>query len=132
MNRLCLDRSAYSHFKRGHEEVVRLIRSAREVIIPTVVIGELLTGFRLGSRVEENRQQLAQFLSNPVVAVAQVDVDVAEQYADIVVALRAAGTPIPTNDVWIAATAAKFSATVLTYDRHFERIDRVAARIIAA
>ncbi len=58
------------------------------------------------------------FLANPVVHEIVIDRDVGRVYAEIVVALRKAGTPLPTNDIWIAAAAARSGATVLTYDSH--------------
>lgn len=61
-----------------------------------------------------------------------MDSETSFQYAEIVAELRRAGTPIPTNDIWIAATAARNGATVLTCDDHFERIGRVGSVVIAA
>ena len=74
--------------------------------------------------------ELDRFLSNPVVEELVIDTEVGRIYAEIVVDLRAAGTPLPTNDVWIAATAARSGATVLTYDDHFNAIARVGAIVI--
>jgi tRNA(fMet)-specific endonuclease VapC len=127
---ICLDTSAYSNFSRGAREAVEVIRRAREVLVPVVVLGELRTGFLLGSRPDENEAHLQRFLSQPVVRVLEVDDAASRQYADIVVALRRDGSPLPTNDIWIAALAAREGAVVLTYDAHFERIARVASRIL--
>lgn len=130
--RLCLDTSAYSHFQRGHVEVVALLDSTEWVGVPSIVLGELRAGFRLGSRERENDEMLARFLANPSVHELPVDGDVAHQYADIVVALREAATPIPANDIWIAATAARAGATVLTFDEHFRAVGRVGSIVLAA
>ena len=127
---LCLDTSAYSYFKRGHAEVVELIDGARWIGVPTVVLGELRTGFKLGRRALDNERMLRSFLLHPIVHPLVVDDEVSEIYADIVVALRRRGTPLPTNDIWIAALAARHGRTVLTYDRHFEAIERVASRVL--
>jgi len=94
--------------------------------VPAVVLGELRAGFRLGTRYEKNESELRTFLSNPVVRVLDVDDDAAHNYAEIVVALRKKGTPMPTNDIWIAALAMREGATVLTFDAHFESITRLA------
>ncbi len=51
-------------------------------------------------------------------------------YADIVSELRAAGTPLPANDIWIATAAARHGAAVLTYDEHFRAIARVGVTIL--
>ncbi len=130
MNRLVLDTSAFSHFHRGHGESVRLIDTAMWIGIPTVTLGELETGFRLGRRYESNRASLQRFLDNPVVEVIPVDESVAQIYGEIVVALRQSGRPLPTNDIWIAACAARAGATVLTFDSHFTEITRVGTLLL--
>lgn len=125
MTRYCLDTSAYSHFKRGEQEAVAVITAARDLLVPVIVIGELRTGFRLGRRRDQNEEELLSFLASPVVRVLEVDERAASLYADLVVELRTAGTPIPTNDIWIAALSVREGATVLTCDAHFERIRRL-------
>ena len=123
--KLSLDTSAYSHFKRGHADVVERLDRADWVGVTAVVLGELRAGFGLGKRRAANERELGRFLANPVVHVLAVDDEAAQIYADIVVALRAAGTPVPTNDIWIAAVSAREGATVLTFDAHFAAIARV-------
>lgn len=130
MSRLCLDTSAYSYFRRGDPIVAQLLDGAEWVGVPTVVLGELRIGFLLGGRRQENLARLEEFLANPVVEVLPVDSPVAEIYAEITVAQRKAGRPIPANDLWIAATAARHGATVLTYDAHFGSIERVGALVL--
>lgn len=130
MSRYCLDTSAYSHFKRGDEQVAQLLDRAEWLGLPATVLGELRAGFLLGGRREQNEAELRDFLSNPVVRELAVDGEASRHYAEIVVELRRAGTPIPTNDIWIAATAACEGALVVTYDPHFERIARVGSVIL--
>jgi predicted nucleic acid-binding protein len=125
VTRLCLDTSAYSHFKRGDPRMVELLDRASWLGLPSVVLGELRTGFALGARAEENERELQRFIAHPVVTILDVDDQASRIYAEIVVALRAAGTPLPTNDLWIAAVAAREGASVVTFDRHFEFIGRV-------
>ncbi len=129
MTRICLDTSAYSHFKRGDAAAVDCIRAARVVSVPVIALGELRAGFRLGGRVEANEADLRRFLAHPAVRVLEVDDEAASICADLVADLRRAGTPLPTNDVWIAALAARDGATLVTYDVHFESIRRVALRV---
>jgi predicted nucleic acid-binding protein len=126
VNRLCLDTSAYSNFKAGHDRAVTLITQCRAISVPSIVLGELKAGFQLGRHLEKNESELADFLANPAVKVLDVDTDAACNYADIVVDLRKKGTPIPTNDVWIASLAIREGATVLTFDAHFSHIERLA------
>jgi predicted nucleic acid-binding protein len=131
LSRYCLDTSAYSHFKRGEERVVSLLEGAEWIGVPSIVLGELWMGFLAGGRVERNVAELREFLANPVVNELVVDGEVARVYAEIAVALRRAGTPIPTNDIWIAATAANVGAIVLTHDDHFDQIQRVGSLILS-
>jgi tRNA(fMet)-specific endonuclease VapC len=130
MSRLCLDTSAYSRFQRGDQGAIELIDAAAWVGMPAVVLGELRAGFLLGGRPDMNESLLRQFLANPVVDVLSVDEDVSRHYADIVLHLRRAGTPIPTNDIWIAATAASAGATVLSDDAHFGAVSRVGSVLL--
>ncbi len=130
MSRLVLDTSAYSQFQRGHSEVVARIDTAQWVGFPSITVGELETGFRLGRRYDLNREVLDSFLGNSVVELIVIDGRVAQIYAEIVVALRKSGRPLPTNDIWIAACAASVGATVLTFDVHFKQIDRVGALVL--
>jgi len=132
MSRICLDTSAYSHFKRGDPQVVDLIDEAVWVGVPVVVLGELEAGFRQGRRAAANRAELQEFLASPVVEALPVTEDVVGLYADIVLDLRKAGTPVPANDIWIAAVAARHGAPVVTYNEHFRAIARVGATILSA
>jgi tRNA(fMet)-specific endonuclease VapC len=77
-------------------------------------------------------RSLRRFLRHPMVEVLDVDDDAARVYAEIMVALREAGTPLPTNDIWVAAVASCDGATVLTYDDHFRLIHRVGSTILSA
>ena len=129
--RVCLDTSGYSHFRRGAPEAVQTVTRAKSVLVPSIVLGELRVGFRLGTRRVENEERLRQFIEESVVAILDVDDEAASHYADIVVELRRRGTPIPTNDIWIAALAAREGATVLTSDGHFAHIGRVGSVILS-
>ncbi len=132
MSRFCLDTSAYSHFRRGEAAVVDLLDGAEWIGVPSVVIGELWIGFLLGGRRDQNLAELRELLAHPAVEELPVDASVAQVFAEIMVGLRKIGRPLPVNDVWIAATAARHGATVLTYDAHFASIERVGALVLAA
>jgi predicted nucleic acid-binding protein len=110
--------------------VAALLDRAELVGVSTIVLGELRTGFVLGGQRKRNEAELDAFLENPAVEVMQVDPETSRHYAEIVAELRRAGTPLPTNDIWIAATAARNGTTVLTCDDHFERIARVGSIVI--
>ena len=123
---LLLDTNAYSAIARGHPEVVDLVQRAATLLLPAVVVGELLGGFRQGSRYNENLADLRRFLDGPRVRLAPVSWTTADRYARIYTALRAKGTPIPTNDMWIAAQALETGADLLSFDPHFGHIDGLA------
>ncbi len=128
--RFCLDTSAYSQFKRGEPQVADLLDRAEWVGVPVIVLGELAVGFRQGRRRAVNEQELEQFLANAAVDVLALGEDIAPIYADIVSDLRRAGTPLPANDIWIAAIAARHGAPVLTFDAHFRSIGRIGSTVL--
>ena len=130
MTRIVLDTSAYSQFRRGAETAVSLISTASWIGMTAVVLGELRAGFGLGKRRARNDSELGTFLANPVVRVLDVDDEAAQIYAEIIVMLHKAGTPVPTNDIWIAAVAAREGVHVVTYDAHFEVITRVGSHVL--
>lgn len=130
MKRL-LDTSAYAAAKRGHPEVAKLIRTSTELPFSTIVLGELLFGFRYGSRTDQNLAELDEFLAHPAVHLQAVGRITADRFGRIAASLRRAGTPIPTNDIWIAAQAMETGAELITLDAHFERVAGIAATVIA-
>ena len=130
MTRVCLDTSAYSNFRRGVPAVVNAIDRADWIGVPCVALGEIWAGFIAGSRAERNIAELEDFLAEPLVEVLAIDRDVARIYGEIVVELRRKGRPLPTDDIWIAATAARSGATVLTFDARFLEVDRVGAQVL--
>ena len=122
MSRVLLDTNIYSLAMRGEAGVVDALRRIDRLFISAVSLGELFTGFKAGGRESENRRELAQFLDSPRVAVLAIDDDTADFYAEILVRLRSQGTPIPTNDIWIAAVAFQHGLKLFTRDRHFRQI----------
>ena len=124
--RILLDTNAYSALMRGHEEVAERVRRAERVVLSAVVAGELLLGFRLGTRLKKNTAELEAFLDNPYVSLVPVTPTTADRFARIAAALRARGRSIPTNDIWIAAHAMETGAELLSFDAHFEAIDGLA------
>lgn len=120
--RLVLDTSAYSKFRSGDTRVRDLIAEAESVMVPTPVLGELHGAFELGSRTRENRLALSDFLAEPFVQVIPVSETVARHYGRVFAALRRAGTPIPANDIWIAACAVDQGACLLTFDHDFAQV----------
>jgi predicted nucleic acid-binding protein len=124
--RILLDTNAYSAFKRGDPAVAGRLRRAEEVLLSTVVVGELLYGFRCGARLKPNLEELEAFLDSPFVRLLPVTFATAERFGRIAAALRRKGTPIPTNDIWIAAHALETGADLLSFDAHFGTIEGLA------
>ncbi len=120
---LLLDTNAYSALVRGQLAVASRVRSARRVLLSMIVLGELLAGFRSGSRRRENLRTLDEFLRNPYFELVPVNRATAERFASIWSELRAKGRPIPTNDIWIAAHAMETGAELISFDRHFREVD---------
>jgi tRNA(fMet)-specific endonuclease VapC len=120
--RLVLDTSAYSRMRSGDERVHDLLAASEIVLVPATVLGELFGGFELGSRTRENRVALDEFLAEPFVKVVPTSATVARQYGRVFASLRRAGTPIPVNDIWIAAAALDQGACLLTFDQDFEKV----------
>ncbi len=129
--RICLDTSAYSAYFRGHPGIGSLIQRAREIFLTPIVLGELLGGFRSGGRLAENRALLEEFLASPRARVAAIDAETAERYAEILAHLRREGRPIPTNDLWIAATAMQHGLRLVTTDGHFGRVPQVSCEVLS-
>ena len=124
--RILLDSNAYSAFKRGNHEVRDLISVAEEIVFSAIVAGEQLFGYRLGTNYDQNLSELRSFLERPYVSFVPVGPVTADRYSRIAAALRAAGRPIPTNDVWIAAHAMETGADLVSADAHFEHVAGIA------
>jgi predicted nucleic acid-binding protein len=122
-HRLVLDTSAFSHFRHGHPAVLDHLAKAETILLPVTVLGELEAAFELSRRTKENRLALAEFLDEPFVSVLPATQSIARQYGGIFARLRRAGTPIPVNDIWIAAATLDCGAHLLTFDRHFEAVE---------
>lgn len=126
MKRLLLDTNTYVAFKRGDDDAVELLRLADEVHVSTVVLGELLAGFAAGSRERRNREELTAFLDSPRVSIDAVDEGTADSYGRVFALLRRKGRPIPTNDLWIAATALQHGLVLATRADRFAAIEGLA------
>lgn len=122
---VAIDTNAYAELARGNTHVRSILEAADRVLVPAIVLGELHSGFALGSQRDRNRNTLSVFLSAPGVAVVPVDTAVAERYGELVRVLRKRGTPIPTNDVWIAATVLETGSRLLSFDSHFADVPGV-------
>lgn len=125
MNGILLDTSAYSAMTRGNTGVLDAVQTAENIAVNPVILGELHSGFAHGNQERLNITILERFLYSPRCVVLPIIKESSQRYAFIHKALRKAGTPVPTNDLWIAATAMEHGLTVVTLDRHFTRIPQI-------
>jgi tRNA(fMet)-specific endonuclease VapC len=122
---LLLDTSAYSAFMKGNLDIKLALQQTDEIYLSPIVLGELLSGFRRGKYRKKNEEELAVFLSSPRVRTLRIDDGTAERYAVILNSLWTAGTPIPTNDLWIAASAMQHGLHLLTTDTHYMKVPQI-------
>ena len=123
--RLALDTNAYRLVMDGNAAAVLLARTADRLLMPVPVLAELRFGFLNGTRGRENEAHLSRFLDRARVEVLRCDEETAVRYAELKLQLKKQGTPIPINDVWIAALVLQHQATLFTRDSDFERIPQL-------
>ena len=123
--RVALDTNRLTDLFRGDARLATFLGGCDEIWVPVVVLGEIKAGFVGGTRQAENEALLARFLNRETVAIVYANRETTEQYARLFVQLRRAGTPVPDNDLWIAALAMEHDLAVITRDRHFESIPQL-------
>lgn len=126
-----LDTSGYSAHMMGHPDVKRALQQADAIYVNPVILGELLAGFMKGRWKKKNEEELRVFLDSPRVAVVDIDGTTAERYAVILNFLWKSGTPLPTNDIWIAASAMQHGLEIITADSHYAKIPQVVTTYVA-
>lgn len=129
--KILIDTSAYVALKRGHNQVAEKIRNSKDIYFSVIVLGELLFGFRNGTYLEKNQKELNEFLSHSAVHLKKVTEVTADRFGRIAAYLRSKGTPIPTNDIWIAAQAMETGAELITSDKHFEKVAGLVYNLFA-
>ena len=123
MRNVSIDTNVYTAFKRNDNRIVTAFQHLDIIALDIVVLAELYTGFKSGSKEKNNRQELELFLNNKRISILLHDANTAEFYSDIFIKLKNKGKPIPTNDIWIAATAMQNGLSLFTLDSHFTAID---------
>ena len=123
--RLALDTNRYTDFWAGDPQVVHAVERAEEVLLPFVVVAELRYGFLKGSRRDENERVLKKFLGKPGVSVLFPDEATTFHYAAVRNQLKRAGTPIPANDMWVAALVLQHALTLYARDKHFDHLPQL-------
>ena len=123
--RLALDPNRYTDLCRGDALVLETVEAADEVWLPFIVVGELRAGFAVGSKGPQNEAILRRFLMKPGVEVLYGDDQTTHHYANVYRQLRNQGTPIPTNDMWIAALVLQHSLSLYARDTHFDALPQL-------
>jgi tRNA(fMet)-specific endonuclease VapC len=123
--RLALDTNRYIDFCRGDDSVVTAVRLAREIVLPFVTLAELRAGFACGTRATRNASVLTRFLGRPRVRALFADDGTTHHYANLFRQLRRQGTPIPTNDLWIAALCTQHDLLLASRDTHFDHLPQL-------
>ena len=124
--RLAIDTHGYSDFCRGEAQVVDHLETAETIYLPIIVMGELRAGFVVGTHGSKNERVLQQFLMQPGVEILAPDEETTFHYSAVYRQLRAQGTPIPTNDMWIAALMLQHGIVLLHRDRHFDHLPQLS------
>ena len=119
---MILNTNALSAWAQGYAEVEAPLRSAERLVVPSVVLGEYYFGIRQSRHRLRYQDWLARYL--PLTEIATIT-SAADAYADIRLELKRLGSPIPPNDVWIAALACQHALPVLSNDSHFDAVDRI-------
>ena len=122
MKKVLLDTNAYTRLLRGDKDVLEALGRADTVFISVFVLGELYAGFKGGDRESENRAQLDDFLRRPTVRILAASQETSDIFGSIKHRLKKAGTPIPINDVWIAAHATESGSHLVTFDSQFTSV----------
>ena len=123
--KIALDTNRYVDFARGDVGVVDMLEQAEEIHVPLVVLGELRAGFAVGSRGARNEGGLRRFLLRSGVNVLFPDEQTTHHYAAVYRQLRQQGTPIPTNDMWIAALVLQHGLVLCARDSHFDQLPQI-------
>ena len=122
MKSIVLDTNCYAAYRAGDNRVLEALVNAETVWMSVIVLGELHAGFRGGTKMVENQQQLNLFLAKPTVKILDVSKESAEIFGEVKDQLKKSGTPLPINDVWIAAHTIENGSVLVSYDQHFKEV----------
>jgi tRNA(fMet)-specific endonuclease VapC len=115
-----LDTNGLSAMADGDPALERIVRSASELAIPVIVLGEYRYGIARSRYFRRYQEWLTTLVSN--CRLLRIDEATADEYATIRGELKRAGHPIPANDAWIAALARQYAMPVVSRDEHFDLV----------
>jgi predicted nucleic acid-binding protein len=116
-----LDTNALSAVADGDASLEPLLQRPSELSIPVIVLGE----YRYGIWQSRERKHYEQWLeeSLPNYRILDIDEETAVHYASVRAEMKKAGTPIPMNDLWIAALCRQYALPLLSRDKHFDSVN---------
>jgi predicted nucleic acid-binding protein len=123
--RVALDTNRLTDLFQGDVELAKSLAACDEVWIPLIVLAEIKAGFYGGAKTHRNENLLQRLLAKQTVNILLPGRETAEHYARLFVQLKRAGTPVPDNDLWIAALILEHDLLLITRDRHFQRIPQL-------
>lgn len=123
--RVAFDTNRYVDFGRGVVETVTLFAEAELVVLPFIVLAELRAGFAHGNRQPDNERMLRYFLLEAGVKVVFADDQTTHHYGALYRQLRKQGTPMPMNDMWIAALVVQHGLALHSRDRDFDHLPQL-------
>lgn len=129
--KLVLDTNIYSDYAEGLPVIVDFLAiHGEDILLPSIVLGELSYGFMKGSRQRFNERKLQEFIRKLKIEIIDVNHNVARKYGIIYLFLVKKGKKIPINDVWIAACCMATGGTLVTRDRHFRHVEQIETMVI--
>lgn len=126
INAIVIDSNAYAAFKKGDSQALSILQKADVVYVNPIILGELSDGFAGTDNQAKHKSELDLFLNSPRVKLVNINKTTSKIYSKIYQSLLKQNKPIPTNDIWIAATALQYNAVVFSYDvRTFQHIENL-------
>jgi len=122
---IAIDTNRYKDFMDSVPAAVQVFRRATRICVPFIVIAELRAGFAVGKKGRENERVFEQFLQRERVEVLMPTMETTRSYGQLFRQLREAGTPIPTNDIWIAAITIQHNLYLFSRDEHFNALPQI-------
>lgn len=118
-----LDTSVVIPYLKGDPTLRSNFLASSTLYLPLTVLGELNCGANLSQNPARNLAQIQNFLA--AVVVLSPGIATADFYGRTRTQLAQAGTPIPENDIWIAALALEHQLPLAARDAHFDRVSRL-------
>jgi tRNA(fMet)-specific endonuclease VapC len=129
--KLVLDTNAYVRCQNRDETALKKVAEAEFLFLPVIVYGELYFGFKKGTRFSENIRIFKAFINQFNLELIEINQDIAERFAEILLYLKNKGKPIPSNDIWIAASTMSIGGVLLTNDAHFLDLPQIQVEYFA-